>query len=142
MIREASVKARAWRGPSMRADTETRATSATVPRRRRPARKRFMADSFTQGDRRCGVSLAPSLMTRERARKRLTKSPAACPGPPVAGSLATVASLTMESTVENNPHVETIQVVIEGELLAATDRAARRLNVNRSAFIRQAVREH
>jgi len=60
----------------------------------------------------------------------------------VAGSQATVASLTMESTVENNPHVETIQVVIESELLAATDRAARRLNVNRSAFIRQAVREH
>jgi metal-responsive CopG/Arc/MetJ family transcriptional regulator len=38
--------------------------------------------------------------------------------------------------------VETIQVVLEGELLKAADRAARRLKVNRSAFIRQAMREH
>jgi metal-responsive CopG/Arc/MetJ family transcriptional regulator len=44
--------------------------------------------------------------------------------------------------VEHNPHVETIQVVLEGELLKAADRAARRLKINRSAFIRQAMREH
>jgi metal-responsive CopG/Arc/MetJ family transcriptional regulator len=50
--------------------------------------------------------------------------------------------LTVEWTVEDNPHVETIQVVLEGELLKAADRAARRLKLNRSAFIRQAMREH
>jgi metal-responsive CopG/Arc/MetJ family transcriptional regulator len=44
--------------------------------------------------------------------------------------------------VEQNPHMETIQVVLEGELLKAADRAARRLKINRSAFIRQAMREH
>ena len=44
--------------------------------------------------------------------------------------------------MEQNPHVETIQVVLEGELLKAADRAARRLKVNRSAFIREAMREH
>ena len=44
--------------------------------------------------------------------------------------------------MEQNPHVETIQVVLDGELLKAADRAARRLKVNRSAFIRQAMREH
>jgi metal-responsive CopG/Arc/MetJ family transcriptional regulator len=38
--------------------------------------------------------------------------------------------------------METIQVVMEGELLKATDRAARKLKVNRSALIRDAVREH
>jgi metal-responsive CopG/Arc/MetJ family transcriptional regulator len=38
--------------------------------------------------------------------------------------------------------VETIQVVIEAALLKAADRAARRLKVNRSAFIREAVRSH
>jgi len=48
----------------------------------------------------------------------------------------------VESIVEQNPHVETIQVVLEGELLKAADRAARRLKINRSAFIRQAMREH
>jgi len=48
----------------------------------------------------------------------------------------------VESIVEHDPHVETIQVVLEGELLKATDRAARRLKINRSAFIRQAMREH
>jgi metal-responsive CopG/Arc/MetJ family transcriptional regulator len=44
--------------------------------------------------------------------------------------------------VEQNQHVETIQVVLENELLKAADRAARRLKINRSAFIRQAMREH
>ena len=38
--------------------------------------------------------------------------------------------------------METIQVVIETPLLMAADRAARRLNLNRSAFIREAVRSH
>lgn len=38
--------------------------------------------------------------------------------------------------------METIQVVMEGPLLKAADRAARRLKLNRSALIRQAVREH
>ena len=38
--------------------------------------------------------------------------------------------------------METIQVVMEGGLLKAADRAARRLKVNRSALIRDAVREH
>ncbi len=36
----------------------------------------------------------------------------------------------------------TIQVVLEDSLLAATDRAARRLKVNRSALVRDALREH
>jgi metal-responsive CopG/Arc/MetJ family transcriptional regulator len=38
--------------------------------------------------------------------------------------------------------VETIQVVIEAPLLKAADRAARRLKVNRSALIRDALRQH
>jgi metal-responsive CopG/Arc/MetJ family transcriptional regulator len=38
--------------------------------------------------------------------------------------------------------METIQVVMETGLLKATDRAARKLKVNRSALIRDAVREH
>ena len=36
----------------------------------------------------------------------------------------------------------TIQVVLEDALLQATDRAVRRLKVNRSALIRDALREH
>jgi metal-responsive CopG/Arc/MetJ family transcriptional regulator len=38
--------------------------------------------------------------------------------------------------------MDTIQVVMEGDLVKAADRAARRLKVNRSALIRDAVREH
>jgi metal-responsive CopG/Arc/MetJ family transcriptional regulator len=38
--------------------------------------------------------------------------------------------------------VVTIQVVLEAALLRAADRAARRLKLNRSAFIREAVRSH
>ena len=42
----------------------------------------------------------------------------------------------MESTVE------TIQVVIDSKLLQATDRAALRTKRNRSALVRDALREH
>jgi metal-responsive CopG/Arc/MetJ family transcriptional regulator len=38
--------------------------------------------------------------------------------------------------------METIQVVLDSKLRAATDRAARRAKSNRSAFIREALREH
>jgi metal-responsive CopG/Arc/MetJ family transcriptional regulator len=36
----------------------------------------------------------------------------------------------------------TIQVVMEGDLVKAADQAARRLKVNRSRLIREALREH
>ncbi len=38
--------------------------------------------------------------------------------------------------------METIQVVIDAKLLRATDRAAQRAKRNRSALIRDAIREH
>ncbi|MGA8185516.1 MAG: ribbon-helix-helix protein, CopG family [Terriglobia bacterium] len=38
--------------------------------------------------------------------------------------------------------METIQVVLDSELLKATDSAAKRARVNRSALVRQALREH
>jgi metal-responsive CopG/Arc/MetJ family transcriptional regulator len=38
--------------------------------------------------------------------------------------------------------METIQVVLDSDLLRATDHAARRARVNRSALIRKALREH
>jgi metal-responsive CopG/Arc/MetJ family transcriptional regulator len=38
--------------------------------------------------------------------------------------------------------VETIQVVLDANLLKAADTAARRRKVNRSELIRQALREH
>ena len=38
--------------------------------------------------------------------------------------------------------METIQVVLEKALLDATDRAARRRHVNRSALVREALRAH
>ena len=38
--------------------------------------------------------------------------------------------------------METIQVVLDAELLRATNGAAKRARVNRSALIREALREH
>ena len=38
--------------------------------------------------------------------------------------------------------METVQVVLDKELLRATDRAARRTKRNRSALVRDALREH
>ena len=53
-----------------------------------------------------------------------------------------MTTLTVESDVDHTRHVVTIQVVLEAALLKAADRAARRLKLNRSAFIRDAVRSH
>jgi metal-responsive CopG/Arc/MetJ family transcriptional regulator len=44
--------------------------------------------------------------------------------------------------VEQSPHMETIQVVLDKKLLQATDRAARQTKQNRSALVRAALREH
>lgn len=38
--------------------------------------------------------------------------------------------------------METIQVVLDAELLRAADRAARRMKTNRSALFREALRAH
>lgn len=38
--------------------------------------------------------------------------------------------------------METVQIVLDKKLLAATDRAARRTKRNRSALVRDALREH
>ena len=38
--------------------------------------------------------------------------------------------------------METIQIVLDKKLLLATDRAARRAKCNRSALVRDALREH
>jgi metal-responsive CopG/Arc/MetJ family transcriptional regulator len=38
--------------------------------------------------------------------------------------------------------METIQVVLDKELLRAADRAARKMKANRSALMREALREH
>ena len=38
--------------------------------------------------------------------------------------------------------METIQIVLDKSLLQATDRAARRMKRNRSALVREALREH
>ena len=38
--------------------------------------------------------------------------------------------------------METVQIVLDKELLLATDRAARRAKQNRSALVREALREH
>ncbi|MGA2270782.1 MAG: ribbon-helix-helix protein, CopG family [Bryobacteraceae bacterium] len=38
--------------------------------------------------------------------------------------------------------METIQVVLDSKLLRSTERAARRAKLNRSALIRDALREH
>ncbi len=44
--------------------------------------------------------------------------------------------------MEYTPHMQTIQVVLDDKLLRAADRAARRVRVNRSALIREALRLH
>lgn len=44
--------------------------------------------------------------------------------------------------MEQGPHMETIQIVLDKKLLQATDRAARQTKQNCSALVRDALREH
>ena len=44
--------------------------------------------------------------------------------------------------MERDRHMKTVQVVLDKELLRATDQAARRTKRNRSALVRDALREH
>lgn len=44
--------------------------------------------------------------------------------------------------MDHTQHVETIQIVLDGELLKAADRAAARLKLNRSALFREALRDY
>src|SRR5260370_8387712 len=50
--------------------------------------------------------------------------------------------LYVEYTVEGTQHMEIIQIVVDKKLLQATDQAARRTKRNRSALVRDALREH
>jgi metal-responsive CopG/Arc/MetJ family transcriptional regulator len=48
----------------------------------------------------------------------------------------------MEYTVEQIPHMEIVQIVLDKKLLHAADQAAKRTKRNRSALVRDALREH
>ena len=57
-------------------------------------------------------------------------------------SPAFIVEETVEYTVEPVMTMETVQIVLDKKLLQATDRAARRTKRNRSALVRDALREH
>ena len=48
----------------------------------------------------------------------------------------------MEYTVVHTPHMQIVQVVLDKKLLRAADQAAKRTRRNRSALMRDALREH
>jgi predicted transcriptional regulator len=48
----------------------------------------------------------------------------------------------VEYTVEQAPHMEIVQIVLDKKLLHAADQAAKRTRRNRSALVRDALREH
>ena len=48
----------------------------------------------------------------------------------------------VEYTVELDPHMEIVQIVLDKKLLHAADQAAKRTKRNRSALVRDALREH
>jgi hypothetical protein len=68
--------------------------------------------------------------------------PKACATTCLAHRKSLKLSQAVEHTVERTPHMETVQIVIDKELLRAADQAARRTKRNRSALIRDALREH
>jgi metal-responsive CopG/Arc/MetJ family transcriptional regulator len=50
--------------------------------------------------------------------------------------------LYVEYTVEEIPHMEIVQIVLDKKLLHAADQAAKRTRQNRSALVRDALREY
>jgi hypothetical protein len=48
----------------------------------------------------------------------------------------------VEYTVEWIPHMQIVQIVLDKKLLQAADQAAKRTKQNRSALVRDALREH
>jgi len=50
--------------------------------------------------------------------------------------------LYVEYTVECIPHMQIVQIVLDKKLLHAADQAAKRTKKNRSALVRDALREH
>lgn len=50
--------------------------------------------------------------------------------------------MSVEYPVEWSRHMETVQIVLDKDLLEAANKAARQMKQNRSALIRQALREH
>ena len=48
----------------------------------------------------------------------------------------------VEYTVEYIPHMKIVQIVLDKKLLHAADQAAKRTKRNRSALVRDALREH
>ena len=44
--------------------------------------------------------------------------------------------------MDDVPHMQVIQITLDEKLLQATDKAARRTRRNRSALVRDALREH
>jgi hypothetical protein len=48
----------------------------------------------------------------------------------------------VEYTVEYTPHMQIVQIVLDKKLLDAADQAAKRTRRNRSALVRDALREH
>ena len=50
--------------------------------------------------------------------------------------------LHVEYTVESVPHMEIVQIVLDKKLLQAADQAAQLTKQNRSALVRDALREH
>lgn len=58
------------------------------------------------------------------------------------GSAGLAVPRTVEHTADQAPDMETIRVVLDKQLLAATDRAAGCSKRSRSALIREALRQH
>ena len=50
--------------------------------------------------------------------------------------------MTVEPSVGQSRHMKTVKIVLDEELLRAADQAARRTKQNRSALVREGLRQH
>src|SRR6266567_5302122 len=73
--------------------------------------------------------------------KRHQNSQNACSSRTVCESLSPL-EVDVDDIVEYTPHMKIVQIVLDERLLQAADRAARRTRTNRSALVRDALREY
>jgi Arc/MetJ-type ribon-helix-helix transcriptional regulator len=71
-----------------------------------------------------------------------TKIPKMCVQAELSANRLRHYQFDVDNIVEYTPHMEIVQIVLDEGLLQAADRAARRTRTNRSALVRDALREY
>jgi hypothetical protein len=95
-----------------------------------------------RGTRRWHSTRDPSLRLKDGSARDDAGEEVACQNPNCPVTQPLENALHVEYIVEWIPHMQIVQIVLDKKLLHAADQAAKRTQQNRSALVRDALREH